>query len=869
MAHSGNFLAYLRSKMRKPNGNYSHTQIPNCAAGKYGGSYYISDSEYDTFLDKYHKYVFEQNNECYLTERHIDIAPILIDLDFRFTGELKRRYDGDWIKKFVKIYMEEASRFLKLPTTTDIFILEKDTPIQDKKVVKDGIHIIIPSVVTEPKVQFLIRSRMIKNKECNELIGSLSCTNDINDVIDLCVIERNNWQFYGSMKPNNIPYKVSMVLKRNNPNNLFADVDVSQFTSMDFLKLFSIRNKKVTTEFKSGQSAVVLTLYRDLEQQFKTNKRSKPIVRARKKSPNRLNGNFIENVKHIQELVEILNPKRADNYKQWIELGWCLHNIDDRLLETWIKFSKKSKKYKIGECEDEWKTMDNEGLGMGTLYNWAKNDNKVKYDQMVSNDLRYLLYQSLTKTHTDVAKVMYKLFRNKFVYSKKIWYHFKNHRWQKMDNGVEVKNKMSCEMVQEYNKLRMSFIKKQNSILENGGSDTDKEYSDNEETIKKISGLINDLKKVNYKKNLLDECADMFYLEDFEENLDSNMMLIGFNNGVYDLEKGIFRDGIPEDNISYSTKINYEEYMEDELYITEVRTFIQQVIPNRELREYVLTLMSSFLDGKIKGEKFHIWTGSGGNGKSKLIELFQHCFGDYCCTIPSSLITEKRARAEACNPALVRTKGKRFACLQEPEGNERINVGLMKELTGGDKIQARGLHKDPIEFKPQFKLVLTCNDLPHVPSNDDGTWRRIRCVKFISKFTHNPNPQNAFEFPIDESLSDKLPEWCGAFMSILINYYNNVYKKKGLYEPDSVKEESLKYKNSNDPFSQFFNERMQKVESQEIIKLDEAYSEFKIWFSNTFSSLKMKSKPDFRENMRKRFSYEGNNFVGVVWKDIY
>ena len=39
----------------------------------------ISDSEYDTFLDKYHKYVFEQNNECYLTERHVDIAPILID----------------------------------------------------------------------------------------------------------------------------------------------------------------------------------------------------------------------------------------------------------------------------------------------------------------------------------------------------------------------------------------------------------------------------------------------------------------------------------------------------------------------------------------------------------------------------------------------------------------------------------------------------------------------------------------------------------------------------------------------------------------------------------------------------------------------
>ena len=36
----------------------------------------------------------------------------------------------------------------------------------------------------------------------------------------------------------------------------------------------------------------------------------------------------------------------------------------------------------------------------------------------------------------------------------------------------------------------------------------------------------------------------------------------------------------------------------------------------------------------------------------------------------------------------------------------------MKELTGGDKIIARGLHKDSVEFKPQFKMVMTCNDKP-------------------------------------------------------------------------------------------------------------------------------------------------------------
>ena len=84
------------------------------------------------------------------------------------------------------------------------------------------------------------------------------------------------------------------------------------------------------------------------------------------------------------------------------------------------------------------------------------------------------------------------------------------------------------------------------------------------------------------------------------------------------------------------------------------------------------------------------------------------------CDFFISLITQSRGRAEGVAPALAQTKGKRFACFRKPEGTESINVGLMKELSGGDIPMARGLHKDPTEFKPQFKMVLTCNVLPNI-----------------------------------------------------------------------------------------------------------------------------------------------------------
>ena len=155
---------------------------------------------------------------------------------------------------------------------------------------------------------------------------------------------------------------------------------------------------------------------------------------------------------------------------------------------------------------------------------------------------------------------------------------------------------------------------------------------------------------------------------------------------------------------------------------------------------FVLCLISS--QEKFTQKSSYIWTGIGGNGKSKLIELLRKCIGDYACTLPVALITQKRGRAEGATPALAATQGKRFACLQEPEGDETINVGLMKELTGGDTIIARKMYAEPVEFKPQFKMLLTCNILPDIKSSDRGTWRRVRAVEFTSVFTDNPDPND-------------------------------------------------------------------------------------------------------------------------------
>lgn len=199
------------------------------------------------------------------------------------------------------------------------------------------------------------------------------------------------------------------------------------------------------------------------------------------------------------------------------------------------------------------------------------------------------------------------------------------------------------------------------------------------------------------------------------------------------------------------------------------------------------------------------------NGKSKIYDLFQKAIGDYYCILPVSLITQKRAASNAAQSELERTKGRRFAVMQEPGENEKINIGLMKELTGGDRILARGLFKEPVEFRPQFKMVLTCNELPEVPSDDGGTWRRIRVIEFKSKFVEKPTKSH--EFPLDVELSDKFENWAPVFISMLLEHHKLI-DPKNVPEPMDVRIATESYKKNNDVVGQYVEERLEPVQDR-------------------------------------------------------
>jgi P4 family phage/plasmid primase-like protien len=214
------------------------------------------------------------------------------------------------------------------------------------------------------------------------------------------------------------------------------------------------------------------------------------------------------------------------------------------------------------------------------------------------------------------------------------------------------------------------------------------------------------------------------------------------------------------------------------------------------------------LHGSNKEQKFHIWTGVGSNGKSMLIDFYKKTVGDYYGSMSITALTQGRGASENASPVLAETRGKRFVSLDEAETGDEIKVGFMKQLTGGDEITARKLHCSPITFRPKFKLVLTCNELPSIPSTDEGTWRRIRVVNFPSKFCDKPNPNIEYQFKIDRNLQCRIPEWAEVFMFMLIKFYQESYKKNGIEEPPEVTRNTDIFRTDSDHYTQFVREKL-------------------------------------------------------------
>jgi P4 family phage/plasmid primase-like protien len=543
-----------------------------------------------------------------------------------------------------------------------------------------------------------------------------------------------------------------------------------------------------------------------------------------------------------------LNVSRCEGYEQWVQVAICLHNIHPDLLDVFLDFSSQDeKKYNEADCIQKWNglTFRNDGdrLGEGTLRYWSREDDRAGYDEIESHNVERLVLAACSQTEHDAACVIHAKFRDNYKCSdfrNNVWYRWSGHIWKENDSGVDLLLKLSKQIATLFfDRMTKTNVEMNNRGLTECAGDGKGdcgvcEYCKLDNQRNGLNKVFMNLKKTGFKANVMKECKELFFDEDFTKKVDANKDLIAFNNGVFDLVKMELRDGKPEDYISFSTEIDYDSdkpYYEYAVWPA-IDKFIKQVLPDIEVREYFMKHLATCLIGGNPAQKFHILTGSGSNGKSMIMNLLSKAMGDYACTVPISLFTQKRKGSGSAAPEVIRLKGRRFVTMQEPDEAIALNTGLMKEITSGEKMYARDLFKSGCEFEVLAKFHLACNDKPKINTTDGGTWRRLMVINFVSKFVVTPHAPN--EFPLDESIQNLVnsKDWATPFLNYMVTILKEEKGLRKLAAPAKVMEYTSDYRNENDGIARFIAEKISPlVEGEEPIGVDKATLKrvFKQW----------------------------------------
>ena len=787
----------------------------------------------------------------YFTEKSTAVGQLRVDLDFKYAGEVKsHKHTRDQVIAFTREYMAEVKKYVEVPESIEVFILEKDRPTFTKKdnVSKSGIHIQVPHVKTRAGVEQSIRRALVKRME--EFFPELHLMNDWEDAYDKQPLTHtNNWPLLGSKKVDGMPYKVKYILDWNaesgdvTVNPTLPKVDVS------LVRRLSVRSppsdETPLTEF--GKANIHHTAQGEREVMSGRDRvlaggqpRGRPSNRVEGETPNSRGSSpgriliaplsqelrdYYEG--HVNNLASI----RYTDYANWISVGQCMKNIHPDLNDAWHDFSSKYEGYTFAETENKWNSfhfrIDGSRLSVGSLRHWSATDNHEGYKVVENSNIDRLIEKSAeTSTENDVAQVVYAKYRDEFrcaKYGASLWYRYTGHTWKETDKGIALQVRLSKEVADMYFDKEASEMNNLRAVgrCDHKAPEIDCESCRHEEQKKKYLSLRLKLKRTGFKKSVMDECRELFLDETLVLKLDENKNLIAFNNGVFDTLSMEFRDGKPEDYISFSTELDYNPEMRYDQHACwpEMNKFLTSILPNRNVREYFLRHLSTCLTGGNDAQKFHILTGSGSNGKSMLTNLTSTAFGDYSCKAPISLLTQQRNKSAAAAPELVRMKGRRFVTMQEPDEQVPLNTGLMKELASCEKITARDLYagsKQMIDFEIQARFHLACNEKPKVNSTDGGTWRRLVVVDFPMKFVHEPRA--AHELPMDESIVKKVmsEEWASCFLSYLVELYKQGNGWRKITPPDEVMVYTNEYKEESDVLARFVREHIHDVVPGEV-----------------------------------------------------
>lgn len=283
-------------------------------------------------------------------------------------------------------------------------------------------------------------------------------------------------------------------------------------------------------------------------------------------------------------------------------------------------------------------------------------------------------------------------------------------------------------------------------------------------------------------------------------DLDKLTHLLGVGNGVVDLHTGKL---LPPDQAYRVTTITAVDYDPEARAPLFERTVADVFFGDADMIGFFQRLVGYSLLGKPDEDVLAIPYGSGSNGKSTVLGAIRDALGEHAKMASADTFLSSGAaggNAGAAREDVLRLRGARFVYVSEPDEGSELREGLIKSMTGGEPLPARGLYsKTTVEVAPTWVAFMPTNHRPIVKGDDHAIWRRLLPVPFTRNFdqdlTLTKDPDRAEKLAAE---AEGILAWCvrGAL----------AYQKNGLQPPAAVRKARDDYKSDMDLLGEWMDE---------------------------------------------------------------
>ncbi len=383
------------------------------------------------------------------------------------------------------------------------------------------------------------------------------------------------------------------------------------------------------------------------------------------------------------------------------------------------------------------------------------------------------------------------------------------------------------------------------------------------------------LMSVNIRSRMMKDIKMRLQDDNFYELLDSKRHIIRMTNGVYDTTRETLADPVPSDYVSVVAGVPYQVFDRSSSELSKLMTILSSIFPDPEILDFFILSCSTFLEGYNSPKVFYIWWGMGNNAKSLVQTLVMKTLGEYCSTAPTSLVTGKRTESSNATPELCHVEKRLVVFLQEPNPEEKIKAGKMKEMTGNDSMYVRQLFKSGKTMVLKAKIVIVCNNIIEIPGMDAAIRRRIVVLPFTSTFldpaeyearlakgTLEPNSNI-----INLSVEKELLSCKSAFMYVLCRRYSEWvnYENMSMNVPSIIKGITEEYITRNNYQLRFIKNFLHPLKGSSVAAA-EIYEMFKEWFRKSYPGKKVQDFEKFAKEVSDEGYKEDRN--GVV-NDVF